>query len=35
MHIKNITGEGTLSQNVDIGPGLSFRKVRKNIQKII
>ena len=33
MHIKNITVERTVSQNFDVGPGLSLRKSRKNIQK--
>ena len=27
--IDNITGEGTVSQNFDIGPGSVFRKFRK------
>ena len=33
MHIKDITGEGTVSQNFYIGLG-SSRKSRKNIQKV-
>ena len=35
IHIKNVTGEGTVSQNFDIGPGLFFRKSRKYFQKKI
>ena len=33
MHIKDITGEGTVSQNCYIGLG-SSRKSRKKIQKV-